>query len=385
MWGGLMIILVVRPISVLVHELGHGLAALYVTTGKVTLYAGSYGDPRTSVHFTIGRLEFHLSYNMFLTGQGLCTVEDKGLSVRRQMFYVVMGPLASLFLGLAALDISLIPDFHGGAECLCFFLGLFGLLDFVVNIIPRRHPIKLHNGKVTHNDGQQLRILSRHRSMATVYSAAQEHYNAGRFAEAAPLFHTILRKEQRVPMLYRLGISAYLQAKDFDNVRALREEFAQRFELSADDLVNQAYVKIQEQDLQGAVADMSKALEMSPHQVMALNNRGFTYELLGEYDKALADLDRAIELDGKFAYAYNNRGLVKVRLGRMEEGLRDLRASFELDGKNEYMFRNLGIYHFEMGEFAEAVTQFEKAAAMEKDTPLNAEYLEKARAALVTV
>ena len=74
-----------------------------------------------------------------------------------------------------------------------------------------------------------------------------------------------------------------------------------------------------------------------------------------------------------------------MRQGRLDEGLKDLQISFELDGKHPYMFRNLGIYHFEKGEFAEAIARFEKVAELDKDTPLNAEYLEKARAALAMV
>jgi tetratricopeptide (TPR) repeat protein len=40
----------------------------------------------------------------------------------------------------------------------------------------------------------------------------------------------------------------------------------------------------------------------------AYNNRGFSYNSLGEYDQAIADLNEAIRLDSQHALAYSNRG-----------------------------------------------------------------------------
>ena len=43
---------------------------------------------------------------------------------------------------------------------------------------------------------------------------------------------------------------------------------------------------------------------------MAYNNRGFTYGKKGQVDRAISDFNKAIELNPKLAMAYNNRGLV---------------------------------------------------------------------------
>ncbi len=49
--------LVIWPITVLLHELGHAIPALILTRQKVSIYIGSYGDPDKSLHFRIGLLE----------------------------------------------------------------------------------------------------------------------------------------------------------------------------------------------------------------------------------------------------------------------------------------------------------------------------------------
>lgn len=57
-----------------------------------------------------------------------------------------------------------------------------------------------------------------------------------------------------------------------------------------------------------AITDYTQAIKLNPQDAQVYNNRGYTYMLLHQYDKALADLDKAITIRPDYANALMNRG-----------------------------------------------------------------------------
>ena len=53
-------------------------------------------------------------------------------------------------------------------------------------------------------------------------------------------------------------------------------------------------------ELDKAIADFSKAIEIDPKSAIAYNNRGWAYEGKKDYDRAIADYSKAIEIDPKY-------------------------------------------------------------------------------------
>lgn len=72
-----LLVLITRPFTILFHELGHTLPALMMTRQPVTVYIGSYGDTKHSVHFRIGQLDILLKYNPLAWRSGLCILSAK--------------------------------------------------------------------------------------------------------------------------------------------------------------------------------------------------------------------------------------------------------------------------------------------------------------------
>src|SRR6185295_5098895 len=62
-------------------------------------------------------------------------------------------------------------------------------------------------------------------------------------------------------------------------------------------------------DLEGSLADFTKAIELDPAYVQAYHGRGVTRHFKGDLDAAIADYSKAIELDPKVALAYHDRAL----------------------------------------------------------------------------
>lgn len=83
--------------------------------------------------------------------------------------------------------------------------------------------------------------------------------------------------------------------------------------------------------LKDAIDAYSEVLERNPNVVEALNWRAMAYDDLDELDKALADLNKAIQLVPEYADAYNNRGEIYRKKKMFREAMLDYRKAVQLD------------------------------------------------------
>ncbi|RKY16683.1 MAG: hypothetical protein DRP63_04975 [Planctomycetota bacterium] len=106
--------------------------------------------------------------------------------------------------------------------------------------------------------------------------------------------------------------------------------------------------KHQRGDYDGAIADLTKAIELKPDYVEAFVSRGIAWAKKGEYDRAIADYTKAIKLNPRFAEAYNCRGIAWRRKGNYDKAIADYTKAIELyeeAGKME----NVVLAHFHRG------------------------------------
>ena len=64
------------------------------------------------------------------------------------------------------------------------------------------------------------------------------------------------------------------------------------------------------------------------------SNRGAAYANKGQIDKAIVDYDKAIELKPKLTLAYDNRGLAFFQKGQYDRAIADYRKALEIDPSN---------------------------------------------------
>lgn len=368
-----------RPLTVLFHELGHAIPAILLTNDHVTLYIGSYGDPKKSLTLRIGRVEFFFKYNPILWNLGLCVPHSKEISVNRQIIITIFGPLTSLLLGTFFCYTAFILDVHGSLKAVSVFLLGSSILDFFINVVPRDEPIQLYDGTIVYNDGQQLKQLFKYKTLPSQYTLGTEYYNNQEYEKAAKVFHGILANGVRSETVYRLTIFAYLQFEAYTEALQIQREFEKYCKLNSDDYAISGLIKAQLEHYEEGMSDFQKSLNLDPEHKYALNNRGYTHNCLRQYDKSIEDFDKVIELDPEFAHSYNNRGLAKIKLGQEEEGLKDIEISMRLDDKNSFVYRNLGIHRYDREEFYEALEFFEKASALDPDTHLLKSYIAKTK------
>lgn len=87
-----------------------------------------------------------------------------------------------------------------------------------------------------------------------------------------------------------------------------------------------------------AIDDLSKAIALKPDPRF-FDDRGNLLAKQGELDRAMADLNKAIEMAPQYAKAYGDRGLIRLMRGETADAESDLKRCFELDSTLESQFK----------------------------------------------
>ncbi len=114
-------------------------------------------------------------------------------------------------------------------------------------------------------------------------------------------------------------------------------------------------------DLDKAIADYSKALDLDPKPSTNYYNRGNAWQNKGDHDRAIADYTKVLEIDPQDAEACNARGLAWKNKGDLEKAVADYTRALEIDPKYATAYFNRGAARKNMGNFGPAIADFTKA------------------------
>ena len=84
-----------------------------------------------------------------------------------------------------------------------------------------------------------------------------------------------------------------------------------------------------------------------PDLAAIFSSRGTAYRAKDDLDQALSDYNKAIELDPKFSFAYTSRGLLYWDKGDFERALADTSTAIELDPKDSRAYSGRGLVHLD--------------------------------------
>jgi tetratricopeptide (TPR) repeat protein len=96
-------------------------------------------------------------------------------------------------------------------------------------------------------------------------------------------------------------------------------------------------------DLNLALADCNRALELRPMDENVLDSRCLIKFRMGEIDAALADCDAALRIDPKMATSLYLRGLARLRKGDKTGGDADIAAAVALDPAITQTYAQYGV------------------------------------------
>jgi TonB family protein len=94
-------------------------------------------------------------------------------------------------------------------------------------------------------------------------------------------------------------------------------------------------------DLDSAIADFNKAIELKSTDQLPYLNRGLAFHNKKNYELSIADFTKVIELNPASSVAHFNRANSYERLGDTEKAMADYRKAADLDPANEQAKKDL--------------------------------------------
>jgi tetratricopeptide (TPR) repeat protein len=124
---------------------------------------------------------------------------------------------------------------------------------------------------------------------------------------------------------------------------------------------NRGAVKVNMGDLQGAISDFTKAIELKPQDAAAYNDRGIAYSSTGRIEMAIKDYDKSIELNPDYAGVYNNLGNTYQSKGDLDKAVKKYDKAIELNPNFTDAYNSRGNAYQAKGDFDKAIIDYNKA------------------------
>jgi tetratricopeptide (TPR) repeat protein len=151
-------------------------------------------------------------------------------------------------------------------------------------------------------------------------------------------------------------------------------------------------------DLDGAIADFTKAIEVNSRparasgeagvirslagnksyglgrdrvvlvvsvNALAYNNRGIARRAKDDIAGAISDFDAAISINPRLAEAYLNRGAARCIEGNLDGAFTDLNTAIAINSRNALAFNNRGKVHQLKGDLRRAVADYSEAIRLD--------------------
>jgi tetratricopeptide (TPR) repeat protein len=200
------------------------------------------------------------------------------------------------------------------------------------------------------------------------------HISFGRFKNAQD--HQVLLSEFSGPM--RLGTRDAMVKISFShliavNIQDVTEKSpspassseSDESDESDADLVNRGIEKGKKGDLDGAIADFDRAIELNPKDDAPYYNRAQAKRLKKDAAGAIADYTRAIELGSKNPAAYNNRGNARAENNDRDGAIADYTRAIELKPDYSRAYYNRAVAKKEKGDASGAAADFKHAQELD--------------------
>ncbi len=123
------------------------------------------------------------------------------------------------------------------------------------------------------------------------------------------------------------------------------------------------------EDLLGADADFSQAININPVYTLAYQYRAITRARLGNYEDALADFAEAISLRPDQEGIYFSRGVTLLLSGRFGAAIEDFDTFIHYDPKVADAYLNRGLCYLSLKDTVRARAEFDMAIRTNRESP----------------
>jgi len=105
----------------------------------------------------------------------------------------------------------------------------------------------------------------------------------------------------------------------------------------------------------------------NPGSSMVRNNLGYALLQKGQMDEAMAQCQKALEINPNYAEAHNNLGNALSKKGQVDEAIEQYQKALEIAPTDAVAHYNLGLTLSQEGQVDEAIAQFQEALRLKPD------------------
>lgn len=118
-------------------------------------------------------------------------------------------------------------------------------------------------------------------------------------------------------------------------------------------------------ELDDAIAEFRKELEIQPEFVDAQNNLGIALERKGAFDDAVICFQKAIQLDPHRSKLHYNLATVFLRQGQFDQAIPYLEQELQVNAASAEAHNDLGIAWSQRGRIEEAIGEWQKTLELQ--------------------
>lgn len=329
----IVLILLTRPITTLIHELGHAIPSLIFTDEEVIICIGSYGDVSKSLALKLGRLTIFFKINILEWFLGLCA-HSNPKSFVKQIIIVLGGPAASLMLGLILIYYVSQNDLSDGKITIISIFIISTILDFFINIIPVNKALYLFNGDVIYNDGNQLLKLIKQSRLPQEYFTAEELHLKKENYSAVQKLNNLIQNNHSDHAIVELLIKIYMDEEQYDQAIDLIHQYRSGDKLTPTDNARMGEILFKTKSYEKALNYFNDALYFDYTNAFYLNKRGLINEKLDDEQAAIKDYYAALNYNEGMVDPYVNLAAILLRKEEYDNAKQLLEIALKLNDKH---------------------------------------------------
>ena len=359
----ILVVLLTRSITTLIHELGHAIPSLLFTKEEVIICVGSYENLNKSRGIKLGRLRAFFTLNAFNWNSGLCL--HQGVTTFLQRFLIIVGgPLASLLVGLSMIYVIKSGRIAESYVVVFVFLLVSALWDFISNIIPQSKPLVTHNGNIVYNDGYQLQQLLEQRQLPLHQQKALELSRLNKHQEVLQVLQPDFPNQLKQAKVQEAYVTALLATKQTTDAEEVFYRFFGEKDLTSADWGLIGAIKFEQKQYDDALEAYKRAVYLDFKNPLLLHQKAWCYFHLGAYRQAIQIFTSSLMHQPAFYNAFIDRAYAYIKLGELPLAAQDLEQALTIKQDNAKTYFYLGLLKKEEKKNKEALGYLLKAEKM---------------------
>lgn len=130
--------------------------------------------------------------------------------------------------------------------------------------------------------------------------------------------------------------------------------------------VKRASMHMESGDRESTLADFQKAIEINPEDPDIYYHRGQCNFILQDFSAAARDYQKSIELDATFVFSHIQLGVAQYKLGSTSASMSTFRRCLQKFPESAEVFNYYGELLLDQGKFEEAIEKFDTAISLER-------------------